>query len=169
MRHGLVETEAETVITSSELLGKFVRILSDSEDKVRTIIYFDNPAKRTRTEGFRSNVRLISYWDVISLGKKTANNNMDDVNAEPSPPTPNTPAIIMYTSGSTGQYRSTQGSTGQHRAVQVNTGQYRSTQVSTGQHRAVQVNTQSTVFLHAVGIWPCYCERKYQSSSAIAK
>ena len=151
MRHGLVETEAETVITSSELLGKFVRILSDSEDKVRTIIYFDNPAKRTRTEGFRSNVRLISYWDVISLGKKTANNNMDDVNAEPSPPTPDTPAIIMYTSGSTGQYRSTQVSTGQHRStqvstgqhksVQVNTGQYRSVQGSTGQHKSVQVNT----------------------------
>ena len=79
-----------------------IRILSGSEDKVRTIIYFDNPVKRTKTEGFRSNVRLISYWDVISLGKKTANNNMEDVTAEPTPPTADTPAIIMYTSGSTG-------------------------------------------------------------------
>ena len=80
-----------------------LRILSGSEDKVRTIIYFDNPVKRTKTEGFRSNVRLISYWDVISLGKKTANNNMEEVTTEPSPPTADTPAIIMYTSGSTGQ------------------------------------------------------------------
>ena len=103
VRHGLVETEAETVITSSELLNKFVRILSGSQDKVRTIVYFDNPVKRTRIDGFRSNLRLISYWDVISLGKKTANNNMESVTAEPSPPSPETPAIIMYTSGSTGE------------------------------------------------------------------
>ena len=43
-----------------------------------------------------------SYWDVISCGKKTANNNMEDVEAESVPPRPETPAIILYTSGSTG-------------------------------------------------------------------
>ena len=47
-------------------------------------------------------MRLISYWDVLSLGKKTQNNNMIDTEAEPVPPTPESPAIIMYTSGSTG-------------------------------------------------------------------
>merc|ERR1712123_505296 len=48
------------------------------------------------------NVRIISFWDVLSLGKKTANNNLMDVSAEPVRPTEETPAIIMYTSGSTG-------------------------------------------------------------------
>ena len=38
--------------------------------------------------GFRDDVRLISFWDVISLGKKTANNNLADVSAEPVRPTP---------------------------------------------------------------------------------
>ena len=53
--------------------------------------------------GFRDDVRLISFWDVISLGKKTANNNLENTSGEPEPPSPETPAIIMYTSGSTGQ------------------------------------------------------------------
>ena len=50
----------------------------------------------------RDDVRLISFWDVVSLGRKTTNNNLVDVEAEPIPPTPASPAIIMYTSGSTG-------------------------------------------------------------------
>jgi len=102
VRHGLVETEVETVITSSELLPKFVRILSGQEDKVKRIIYFENPIRRTKTEGFRQGVEFTSYWDVIGLGKKTGNNNMENVEAEPVSPSPETPAIIMYTSGSTG-------------------------------------------------------------------
>ena len=101
VRHGLLETEVETVVTSSELLPKFTKILSD-QDKVKRIVYFENPVRRTKTDGFRGDLQLISYWDVISLGKKTANNNLESVEAEPAAPRPATPAIIMYTSGSTG-------------------------------------------------------------------
>ena len=49
---------------------------------------FVNSLIRTNVTGFRDDVRLISFWDVISLGKKTANNNLADVSAEPVPPTP---------------------------------------------------------------------------------
>ena len=101
VRHGLLETEVETVVTSSELLPKFTKILSD-QDKVKRIVYFENPVRRTKTDGFRGDLQLISYWDVVSLGKKTANNNLESVEAEPAAPRPATPAIIMYTSGSTG-------------------------------------------------------------------
>ena len=87
VRHGLLETEVETVVTSSELLPKFTKILSE-QDKVKRIVYFENPVRRTKTDGFRGDLQLISYWDVISLGKKTANNNLVDVSAEPVPPTP---------------------------------------------------------------------------------
>ena len=52
---------------------------------------------------FRSDVRLISFWDVVSKGKRTAsNNNLPDMERETVPPSPSTPAIIMYTSGRTG-------------------------------------------------------------------
>lgn len=101
VQHGICETEVSTVITSHELLPKFKTILHNTPT-VKQIIYMDNPIKRTDTRGFRDDVRLMSFWDVISLGKKTTNNNMADVEAEPVPPTPSSPAIIMYTSGSTG-------------------------------------------------------------------
>eukprot|EP00092_Neocalanus_flemingeri_P029333 GFUD01031845.1.p1 GENE.GFUD01031845.1~~GFUD01031845.1.p1 ORF type:complete len:722 (+),score=229.22 GFUD01031845.1:206-2371(+) len=100
--HGLAETKAEVVITSHELLPKFKKILAGNKDSVKIIVYMENPIKRTIVEGFRDNVRIISFWDVLALGKKTANNNMMDVTAEPVSPTAETPAIIMYTSGSTG-------------------------------------------------------------------
>lgn len=100
--YGLAETEAEVVITSHELLPKFKQILAAKKDNVKTIVYMENPIKRTNVTGFRDDVRIISFWDVLSLGKKTANNNLIDVSAEPVPPTPETPAIVMYTSGSTG-------------------------------------------------------------------
>jgi long-subunit acyl-CoA synthetase (AMP-forming) len=46
-------------------------------------------------------VQLISFWEVVSQGRKTgSNNNLPDL--EQIPPRPSTPAIIMYTSGSTG-------------------------------------------------------------------
>ena len=78
--HGLSETQAEVVITSHELLPKFKSILKERQDNVKTIVYMENPIKKTDVTGFRDDVRLISFWDVISLGKKTqCNNNLDEV------------------------------------------------------------------------------------------
>ena len=41
------------MITSHELLPKFKRILKDKEDKVKTIVYLENPIKRTDVSGYR--------------------------------------------------------------------------------------------------------------------
>ena len=50
------ETESEIVITSHELLPKFRTILKERTDKVKTIVYIENPIKRTDLTGYRSGV-----------------------------------------------------------------------------------------------------------------
>ena len=90
---GLSETRAQVVITSHELLPKFRSILAQKKDSVKTIVFMENPIKRSDLTGFREDVRIISFEDVIALGAKS-NNNL-----EPKAPGPDTPAIIMPTSG----------------------------------------------------------------------
>jgi long-chain acyl-CoA synthetase len=101
IEHGLNETEVETVITSHDLLPKFKNILKETPN-IKQIIYFDNPIKRTDTSGFRSDVRIINFWEVVMFGKKAMNNNSAHADVEPVLPGPDSPCIIMYTSGSTG-------------------------------------------------------------------
>jgi len=99
--HGINQTEVETVITTHELLPKFRNILKSCPN-VKQIIYFDNPIKRTDINGYRQDVRIINFWEVVTLGKKTTNNNVADVDVTPVSPSPDSACIIMYTSGSTG-------------------------------------------------------------------
>ena len=49
--------------------------------------------------GFRSDVRLVPFWDVIQSGRKLVT---DAAVGPAKPPSPSDMAIIMYTSGSTG-------------------------------------------------------------------
>ena len=57
--HGLNETEVETVITSHELLPKFKSILK-STPHVKTIIYYENPIKKTDVSG--NILGLVEFW-----------------------------------------------------------------------------------------------------------
>ena len=50
VRHGLTETEVETVITSHELLPRFRSILKQTPH-VKRVIYFENPIKRADLTG----------------------------------------------------------------------------------------------------------------------
>ena len=47
-------------------------------------------------EGYKEGVEMTSFWTVEALGRKS------DCSTDPVSPTPETPCIIMYTSGSTG-------------------------------------------------------------------
>lgn len=90
---GINETEAAVVITSHELLPKFKSLLAKLP-KVTTIIYMEDQLNETKTDGFKEDVRILPFREVVRLGSTS--------NVTPSPPTADDIAIIMYTSGSTG-------------------------------------------------------------------
>lgn len=61
-------------------------------------VSISSQVKSTDVSGFRSDVEIIPFWDVITQGKKL----LFDPSVKAIPPEPSDTAIIMYTSGSTG-------------------------------------------------------------------
>ena len=59
----------------------------------------EHQVERTVVEGYPENVQIIPFFDLVHTGKKLSKSkeSMDAI-----PPTESDPAIIMYTSGSTG-------------------------------------------------------------------
>lgn len=90
---GVNETEAKIIITTSELLPKFKKLLAQLP-KVQTIIYMEDQLQETKTDGYKEGVRILSFNEVVNLGRSSS--------VIASPPSPDDIAIIMYTSGSTG-------------------------------------------------------------------
>ena len=91
--HGLNETGVSLVVTSHELLPKFRKML-DHCPAVSTIVVMEDQLFPTDTTGYKEGVKIIPFKSAVKLG---ANSNVVS-----TPPTAETPAIIMYTSGSTG-------------------------------------------------------------------
>ena len=95
--HGINQTECTHVVTSHELLPKFRTILKDTPT-VTHICYLEHQVETTDVEGFPKNVQIVPFYDVVHMGKKMSRSD----EFEAIPPHESDPAIIMYTSGSTG-------------------------------------------------------------------
>ena len=95
--HGVNQTQCTHVVTSHELLPKFRNILKDTPT-ITHIFYFEHQVETTDVEGFPDHVQIIPFYDVVHMGKKMSRST----EFEAVPPHENDPAIIMYTSGSTG-------------------------------------------------------------------
>ena len=91
--HGLNETGVNLVVTSHELLPKFRKML-DHCPAVKTIMVMEDQLFPTDTTGYKEGVKIIPFNDAVKLGGNSK--------VVSTPPTAETPAIIMYTSGSTG-------------------------------------------------------------------
>ena len=91
--HAINQTEVEIVITTHDLLPKFRTILSKTP-KVACIVYIEDQINATDTNNYKSSVQIIGFSEVIEKGKFS--------HVQPTLPEPSDPAIIMFTSGSTG-------------------------------------------------------------------
>ena len=91
--HSINETEVDTVVTSHELVPKLKALLS-STPRVKRIIFMEDQLHKTETTGFKEDIELIPFTEVITLGSRSR--------ILQTPPESHDIAIIMYTSGSTG-------------------------------------------------------------------
>ncbi|TRY71515.1 hypothetical protein TCAL_00221 [Tigriopus californicus] len=91
--HGLNQTEVTHVITTHDLLPKFKHVLAQTPT-VQCVIFMEDQLHPTDRSGYKSGVEIVSFTEVCQKGRHST--------AQGSRPTQDDPAIIMYTSGSTG-------------------------------------------------------------------
>ena len=90
---GITQTEVSHVITSHDLLPKFKNVLKKAPS-VKCIIFLEDQVNPTDCTGYKSGVAIKSFHEVVKIGSQSTVVN--------EPPCEDDPAIIMYTSGSTG-------------------------------------------------------------------
>lgn len=113
IQYGVSLTESQVIITSQELLPKVAKCLEDLPT-VTMVVVFEEPWRgqlpssitELNDQVSSDKVSLISYSEVIRLGQKSARDDDDAFYGESKQfdalPSPDDPAIIMFTSGSTG-------------------------------------------------------------------
>lgn len=76
---------------------KRVQMLIDNQDQtspLEIVVSIPEPSAELQNAAKNKSIRLISYSELVDLGKKNLTN--------PKPPKPTDLSLIMYTSGSTG-------------------------------------------------------------------
>jgi len=91
--HGLNETGVSLVVTSHELLPKFRSMLAHCPN-IKTLVVMEDQLFPTDMTGYQQDAKIVPFKSVVKLGTESS--------IPETPPTAETPAIIMYTSGSTG-------------------------------------------------------------------
>ena len=90
---GINQTEVTHVLTTHDLLPKFKNVLCKTSS-VKCVVFIEDQIHPTDCTGYKSGVYIKSFSEVLRLGSKS--------HAIEEPPCEDDPAIIMYTSGSTG-------------------------------------------------------------------
>lgn len=92
VEYALKEVDAKTVFTSENLLPKVQKAIQDGVN-VNTIVYFSSPDPASSTKYDNENVQVHTFDQLLTMG-----------NPKPLQPrcTPEDIAVIMYTSGTTG-------------------------------------------------------------------
>lgn len=94
---GINETECNCVVTSHELLSR-VKTFLPKLPKIVTVVFMEHKVLSKRTDHVlhEQDVQFVSFSELMSMGVET------DVYGRVDSPGSEDPAVIMYTSGSTG-------------------------------------------------------------------
>lgn len=91
--HGINETEVDTIFTSSDIMCRLVKILNRCS-KVKNVIVFEDQLDGIGNGKVDQHVKVIPFQEFLTLGTEQ--------DFSKNKPKENDTAIIMYTSGSTG-------------------------------------------------------------------
>ncbi|KJH44499.1 CoA ligase 4 domain protein [Dictyocaulus viviparus] len=92
VEYAIKEVNAHTVFTSENLLPKIQKIISNGAD-IRTVIYFESPDPEYNRNYEQESAKILSFNELLNIGKPGPIDNK---------PSPEDIAVIMYTSGTTG-------------------------------------------------------------------
>ena len=112
--HGILETKVDTILTSYELLPRLSKIISKCDNIRRIVVLEDQLEGCGDTTAIPESVEVVPF---ASLKKRGSESTMDDLEG----PNSDDIAIIMYTSGSTGNPKGVQLS---HRNIFCSIGAY---------------------------------------------
>ncbi|KAA0201345.1 hypothetical protein HAZT_HAZT000552 [Hyalella azteca] len=93
--HGILETEVDTIVTSVELMHRLAKILPGNDQVKRVIVLEDQLDGIGDAKATLPSMEVLSYGEVRKMGRDADVQNIEG-------PGPDDVAIIMYTSGSTG-------------------------------------------------------------------
>ncbi|KAK9806148.1 hypothetical protein WJX72_003254 [[Myrmecia] bisecta] len=87
-------SEASIVFTSSQKFPLLLKAIPTIKKTVKTVVYFGEPADAAKAATEKEGVAVYQFEEFLKLGEATP--------LEAVPPSPQDPACIMYTSGTTG-------------------------------------------------------------------
>ncbi|CAL4099748.1 unnamed protein product [Meganyctiphanes norvegica] len=92
--HAIKDSDIKTVFTSHDIFPRLIKVIPECSDIERIIVMEDQLEGIGEKTGLPNSVQVMSMNELKKMG--------EGVKAEPSVPKPDDLAIIMYTSGSTG-------------------------------------------------------------------
>lgn len=100
--HGLTESEPAAIVTTAEIVGRMRKIKERIPASVKAIVYCSTPGLKGQPENSFGNTPVHSFEQLLDIGRDYLQDAGRAVTLQSSRPTRDALAVILYTSGTTG-------------------------------------------------------------------